>query len=129
MDESVRQRAFEPYFTTKEQGKGTGLGLATVFGIVNQSQGYIALDSKPGQGTQILIYLPRSSEPLPTDSSPHVPPAGTHGHETILVVEDDEIIHNLICQILRAAGYQVLEARNGREAEQISARCPTRSTW
>lgn len=117
IDPETQKHIFEPFYTTKEIGKGTGLGLATVYGIVKQSGGYIWLESKVGAGTTFNIYLPRINEPgvkaLEEESEPGQIPKGT---ETILVVEDEAPVRSLIRQILEECGYQILEASNGVEA-------------
>lgn len=116
MDKEVQKRIFEPFFTTKEKGKGTGLGLSTVYGIVQQSGGYIWVDSRLGQGTTFKIYLPRV-QAGPVEVEPvTVSPTSATGSETILVVEDEPAVRALICKTLRKNGYTVLEAVNGRDA-------------
>jgi signal transduction histidine kinase/CheY-like chemotaxis protein len=118
MDAATRARIFEPFFTTKGPGKGTGLGLATVYGIVNQSGGSIRVYSEPGCGTTFKIYLPRIDEAaVSTRNTEAKPPAA--GTETVLIVEDEEALRNLAVRILRSAGYQVLTARTGSEALQV----------
>lgn len=115
MTEQVRVRAFEPFFTTKEVGKGTGLGLATAYGIVRQAHGHIWLYSEPGRGTTFKIYLPRAEGPLKAATTrSSVPPRG--GSETILLVEDEEPVRTGLGRVLRAAGYDVIEASNGADA-------------
>lgn len=122
MDESTRQRVFEPFFTTKEAGKGTGMGLATIHGIVKQSGGHIEVESAPGQGTRFIIYLPRSEELLATSNVEGAVPHEPGGTETILVAEDEPFVRSLVCRILRARGYQVLEAVDGAQARELCRR-------
>jgi two-component system cell cycle sensor histidine kinase/response regulator CckA len=119
MDAETRSRAFEPFFTTKEQGKGTGLGLATVYGIVTQSGGTVVLDSGPGKGTAVSIYLPAAVETrsVPTTAADNGRPAGS---ETILLAEDETVVRDLVQEILEQAGYTVLAAPDGREALKLS---------
>lgn len=115
MDEATRRRVFEPFFTTKEMGKGTGLGLSTVYGIVKQSGGYIWAYGEPGKGSTFKVYLPRVMEELEAREEavkPGEPPRGT---ETVLVVEDEEVVRTVVARMLRAAGYHVLTASNGGE--------------
>jgi two-component system, cell cycle sensor histidine kinase and response regulator CckA len=116
MSLDVQARIFEPFFTTKAVGQGTGLGLSTVYGIVKQSGGFIWCYSEPGRGSTFKIYLPRAgARSLPM--APAVPPAELRGgNETILVVEDEDVVRSLACRGLREQGYTVLEARHGREA-------------
>ncbi len=115
MDAETQKRVFEPFFTTKPLGKGTGLGLATVYGVVKQHEGHITVYSEPGKGTTFKIYVPllESYDPDEQDSNPHEPINGT---ETILVVEDEPAVRKLTCRMLKNHGYQVLEARDGAEA-------------
>ena len=120
MDPGIQARIFEPFFTTKPVGQGTGLGLSTVYGIVKQSEGFVWCYSEPGQGTTFKIYLPLAgtrTTPVPAARRP-VELRG--GDETILVVEDEDVVRTLACRGLREQGYTVLEAKHGREAlEQV----------
>ncbi len=119
MDAQTQARIFEPFFTTKAPGKGTGLGLATVYGIVRQSGGCIAVESQPGRGTTFTIYLPRVEQAL-QPAGPAVPVAPkVRGTETVLLVEDDPIPRTIAAEILQAYGYTVLTAADGEEALQI----------
>ncbi len=116
MDEETRTHIFEPFFTTKEQGKGTGLGLSTVYGIVKQSQGYIDLSSEPGEGSTFTIYLPRLEAAVQAPKSAQPITERLRGSETILLVEDEDVLRTLLGKFLRLCGYTVLEARHGGEA-------------
>jgi len=107
---------FEPFFTTKEHTKGTGLGLSTVYGIVRQSGGHIRVHSEPGAGTTFRIYLPRVGEPLRKAGRRRVTAADRKGSETVLLVEDEDVVRNLARAILQENGYHVLEARHGGDA-------------
>jgi CheY-like chemotaxis protein len=116
MTDEVKARLFEPFFTTKEPGKGTGLGLATVYGIVKANGGHIEVESAPGRGTTFKVYLPQVMEmdrPEPRDARPVGPATGT---ETVLLVEDEEVVRNLTRTVLQRNGYRVLEATHGVEA-------------
>jgi len=120
MDEETRTHLFEPFFTTKEVGRGTGLGLATVYGIVKQNQGSIEVDSQPGQGTTITIYLPHTiAEPSPVPV-PNATKLTRGTSEIILVVEDEESLLDLVKDILEELGYQVLSASNPTQALHIA---------
>jgi two-component system cell cycle sensor histidine kinase/response regulator CckA len=115
MDAATKARAFEPFFTTKEPGKGTGLGLATVYGIIKQSGGYIWVYSEPGHGTVFKIYLPR------LDAAPDAGPRATsgaalNGHETVLLVEDEASVRELLRGTLEGHGYRVMAAASGEQA-------------
>jgi signal transduction histidine kinase len=116
MDVATRERAFEPFFTTKPKGKGTGLGLATVYGIIDQSGGAIHLDSTPGEGTTVRIYLPVTSVSDEPPAPPVAPIAHGGGNETVLLVEDHDSVRDLAARALRRRGYTVYEARNAEEA-------------
>jgi PAS domain S-box-containing protein len=118
MDTATLNHIFEPFFTTKEIGKGTGLGLSTVYGIVKQHRGWIEVESEVGQGTTFRVFLPASTKTAPapdTHDLDHAP----GGDETVLVVEDEASLRELVREILEKKGYRVLEAANGREALQV----------
>jgi two-component system, cell cycle sensor histidine kinase and response regulator CckA len=119
MDSETRSRIFEPFFTTKPLGKGTGLGLSTVYGIVKQSQGHMWVYSEPGQGATFKVYLPLHGEGV--EPPPVAPPARVvpRGWETILAVEDEESLLNLVAEILRDAGYNVIPAHGPKEAQRV----------
>ncbi|HEV3437835.1 MAG TPA: PAS domain S-box protein [Gemmata sp.] len=124
MAPEAKARIFEPFFTTKGPGKGTGLGLATVYGIVRQSGGCIGVDTKVGVGTTFNIYLPRVDMPVATTkprSGPQAPPRGT---ETVLLVEDEDGVRALTRYVLTRCGYNVLEAAEGIEAVQVAGGHP-----
>ena len=124
MSREVKARAFEPFFTTKEAGKGTGLGLATVHGIVKQSGGHIFVYSEAGQGTTFKIYFPRADEAGATEETAAVEPAIPRGSETVLLVEDEGTLRELIRECLESSGYAVVEARHGAEALTLCERHP-----
>jgi two-component system cell cycle sensor histidine kinase/response regulator CckA len=119
MDEATQARLFEPFFTTKVHGRGTGLGLSTVFGIVSQSGGCVDVYSVPGKGTSVKVYLPRIDQPLTAEPAVHEPRA-THGTETILLVEDDEMVRTLVRETLAREGYKVLDAPDPLEGRRVS---------
>jgi signal transduction histidine kinase/ActR/RegA family two-component response regulator len=120
MDATTLGRIFEPFFTTKEVGKGTGLGLATVYGIVKQHSGWIEVSSEPGKGTSFDVFFPASGEiaaPAKIEAAPDA--AVTGGDETILIVEDEEILREMAGGILKDCGYHLLEAATGIEALEV----------
>ena len=119
MDGLIKAHLFEPFFTTKGPGKGTGLGLATVYGIVTQSGGAIRVDSEPGQGAVFTIDLPRVDAPADLRVDPGIPEAAPHGSETVLLVEDEPEVRGLARDILHQQGYTVLEAADGDDALRI----------
>jgi nitrogen-specific signal transduction histidine kinase/ActR/RegA family two-component response regulator len=123
IDAQTKSRVFEPFFTTKEHGKGTGLGLATVYGIVKQSEGYVAVESEPGQGAAFKVFLHRLEAGADEiERTLHVVEERPRGSETVLLVEDEEVVRNLVREILEGNGYTVLEARNGAEALDLGRR-------
>jgi len=116
MDRETQARIFEPFFTTKEKGKGTGLGLSTVYGIIKQSGGYVFVQSELGRGTAFTIYFPRVDEPSERNGANSVSLVAAGGSETILLVEDEESVRQLVRETLESRGYRVLEAANGPAA-------------
>jgi CheY-like chemotaxis protein len=122
MDRETQARIFEPFFTTKEKGKGTGLGLSTVYGIIKQSGGYVFVQSEPGRGTTFTIYFPRVEGPSEARGDAPVSLAAAGGSETILLVEDEESVRQLVRETLEARGYHVLEAGNGNAALALAAK-------
>jgi signal transduction histidine kinase/ActR/RegA family two-component response regulator len=121
MDEETLSRIFEPFYTTKELGKGSGLGLATVYGIVKQSGGFIWVYSEPGQGATFKVYFPRVENPLTTASADKPSLEIRQGTETVLLVENAEPLRALAKDFLKSSGYAVLEAENGKEALRIAS--------
>jgi two-component system, cell cycle sensor histidine kinase and response regulator CckA len=119
MDRETMDRAFEPFYTTKPVGQGTGLGLSTVYGIVKQAGGYVWLYSEAGQGTTVKIYLPvmATAEPTPARGEP----PRVHGHERVLVVEDEEMVRRMARRALEEYGYEVVEAADGQAALDLLA--------
>ncbi len=120
MDEATRARIFEPFFTTKALGHGTGLGLATVFGIVHQSGGRVTVASEPGRGARFDVDLPLATRPAGGPSETVSTTRITAGTETVLVVEDEDAVRVLLGRLLRRNGYHVLDARGGDEAFRIA---------
>jgi len=116
MSNETISHLFEPFYTTKEQGKGTGLGLATVYGIVTQSGGHIWVYSEPGEGTTFKIYLPRVEGEVEEVLPARQEAIPVEGSETILLVEDDDLVRNMICETLKQNGYTMLNAASGDEA-------------
>ncbi len=122
MSEEVKARIFEPFFTTKGVGKGTGLGLAMVYGIVKQSGGHIDVESAPGRGTTFRILLPSAGGPADESAAPIIPADVPAGTETVLLVEDEDGVRALVREVLARSGYTVLEARDGDEALALNER-------
>ena len=116
MDEDTKSHIFEPFFTTKGPGKGTGLGLATVYGIVRQTGGGISVESELGQGSTFRIYLPQVLAPVDLSRTMLTPVEKSDNFETVLVVEDEDIVRELVCEVLEDQGYNVMCARDGIEA-------------
>ena len=122
IDPEIQSQIFEPFFTTKERDKGTGLGLATVYGVVKQSGGYIAVDSEKGKGARFSVYLPRIEQAVATPETKGGPPVSVQGSETILLVEDAEPLRKLAHMFLQESGYDVLTAADGAEALEMARR-------
>jgi CheY-like chemotaxis protein len=123
MSQEVQKKAFEPFYTTKEVGKGSGLGLSMVYGFVKQSRGHVKIYSEIGHGTRIMVYLPRAADAQRAAEEPGASPRGAlSGHETILVVEDSDAVRRVAVNILRGLGYQVEEAEDGPSALKILER-------
>jgi signal transduction histidine kinase len=121
MDEETKSHIFEPFFTTKGPGKGTGLGLATVYGIVRQTGGGISVESELGKGSTFRIYLPQESAPIDISRTSLTPIEKSDNFETVLVVEDEDIVRELVCEVLEDQGYNVFCARDGIEALDLAA--------
>jgi PAS domain S-box-containing protein len=119
MSADTLQHIFEPFFTTKEQGRGTGLGLATVFGIVKQHAGHVWVRSEPGKGSTFRIYLPLTEQAASTPDGKSADAEPPGGRETVLVVEDDEAVRELVCLALKNNGYRVVAAAHAEEALRI----------
>ncbi len=120
MDKETQSRIFEPFFTTKEKGKGTGLGLSTVYGIVKQSNGYVFAESQVGAGTTFYVYLPRVEDSTEEASPAKSPQNEAGGCETVLLVEDEESVRELVRVTLTSRGYNVLEAEDGERGLRIA---------
>ena len=119
MSEEIAAKVFEPFFTTKDIGKGSGLGLAQVFGFAKQSGGGVRIDSEPGRGTEVSVYLPaveQAQAPAPTVSGQAQPMPADGGNRTVLLVDDDPLVRDMIGDVLRLQGFQVRQAHNGEQA-------------
>ena len=121
MDEEIRNRMFEPFYTTKPVGKGSGLGLAVVYGIVEQTGGHITVDTEPGKGTTISVLLPAASGEEVDREEPETAAKPVTGEATLLVCEDEDAVRRSLCEVLRTVGFKVVEARDGREALDVAA--------
>jgi hypothetical protein len=119
MTRETIERAFEPFFSTKPKEKGSGLGLATVYGIVNQAGGMVDLESDLGTGTTVTILLPSATSAIQQTDAPRRATRRSHGGETILVVEDEDLVLDVARRILTRHGYRVLAARGGSEALEL----------
>ncbi len=124
MDKETQARLFEPFFTTKGPGQGTGLGLATVYGITRQNGGFVNVYSEPRRGTTLRIYLPRHAGAVPQPATAPVAPPALGGHETILLVEDEQAILELAQRMLQKLGYTVLAASTPQEALRLAGEHP-----
>jgi two-component system, cell cycle sensor histidine kinase and response regulator CckA len=124
MDQDTLKHIFEPFFTTKEQGKGTGLGLSTAYGIIKQSGGNVWVYSEQGIGTTFKVYLPLATRTAKAEEQDNSKQRSVHGSETVLLVEDEEIVRNLGYQVLEMNGYNVLLAKNGEDACRIAREYP-----
>jgi CheY-like chemotaxis protein len=121
IDADTAAQIFDPFFTTKPEGVGTGLGLSTVYGIIKQSGGDIGVHSTPGSGTTFRIYLPQAHATLDRYDTPPLELKPPRGSETILLVEDEELVRNLEREVLEECGYTVLEATSAKHALQLAA--------
>ncbi len=116
MDPATRSRVFEPFFTTKSLNRGTGMGLATVYGIVKQHDGWIEVDTAVGKGTEFRVFIPVTNKPMVPEDAPSFAPAVDDGNHTIFVVEDDAAVRALVVEVLQSYNYNVIEAENGDTA-------------
>jgi PAS domain S-box-containing protein len=124
MDAATVAHIFEPFYTTKESGRGTGLGLSTVYGIVKQSGGYIWVYSEPGKGSTFKVYLPRVEETVEPEAATQAPLVEQRGSEVVLLVEDEEAVRELVRTILAGQGYEVIIAVDPQHAESIASKFP-----
>jgi PAS domain S-box-containing protein len=124
MDEETKKHIFEPFFTTKKLGEGTGLGLSTAYGIVKQHGGHITVHSETGCGSAFKVFLPRSDKPIDGAAPPKPKTSVLRGAETVLVVEDEQVVLDLVCQVLEMCGYAPLPASDPEEALRICAEYP-----
>jgi CheY-like chemotaxis protein len=125
MDAATQARIFEPFFTTKPVGEGTGLGLAAVYGIMEQNQGYIAVASAPARGTTFRLYLPLAADDLVSERTEEPPPlvaVGTPAGMTVLVVEDEPAVRAVVVRSLERGGFRVLQASDAAAALQVADR-------
>ena len=120
----ISARAFEPFFTTKPKGQGTGLGLATAYGVVRQTGGDVRLYSEPGLGTTFRVFLPGEPTAAAGTREAEDPDAASDGNETVLLVEDEDQVRELASRVLRRRGYQVLTARHGADALELAGMDP-----
>ncbi|MCK4624242.1 MAG: PAS domain S-box protein, partial [Phycisphaerae bacterium] len=116
MSEEIMSHVFEPFFSTKQSDKSSGLGLSTIYGIIKQSGGHIEVESTLGQGSTFRMYLPRAKKPIKSTTAESEPDQSGQGTEIILVAEDEPLVRDLLCRILRETGYTVLVAADGKEA-------------
>jgi CheY-like chemotaxis protein len=122
MTPEVRDHIFEPFYTTKGPGTGTGLGLSTVYGIVKQMEGHIQVETEPDAGTTFSVLLPQAENSAEPDLAPRQPAAASTGSETVLLVEDEAMVRRFARRVLQSQGYTILEARDGEEAMAIAER-------
>jgi len=120
MDKETQEHIFEPFFTTKGMGRGTGLGLSTIYGIVKQNNGVVWVYSEPGQGTTFKVYLPKVEGDAGPEEKERTPIEDFVGFETVLIVEDDDSLRKLAQKVLQQHGYRVLAAENGEDALKVS---------